>query len=37
MEFDSNLLFYSIIGLLVAILWHKSVYRKKYLTMWYGK
>jgi hypothetical protein len=37
MEFDSNLLVYSLIGVLVAVLWDKSVYRKKYLKMWYGK
>lgn len=37
MEFDSNLLLYSLIGFLVAIVWHNSVYRKKYLKMWYGK
>ena len=37
MEIDSNLLSYSIIGVLAGILWHTSVYRKKYLRFWYGK
>jgi len=37
MEFDPNLLSYFIIGVLAAILWQTSVYRKKYLRFWYGK
>ena len=31
------MLIYFIIGLCLAILWQKSVYRKKYLKMWYGE
>ena len=37
MDFDPNLLTYSLLGLCLAILWQNSVYRKKYLKMWYGK
>lgn len=37
MELDPNLLLYSVIGVLAAMLWQTSVYRKKYVKMWYGK
>ena len=36
MELEPNL-FYYLIGILIAILWNISVYRKKYVKMWYGK
>lgn len=37
MELDPNLLIYSFIGVLAFMLWQRSVYRKKYLKMWYGR